>query len=168
MKQACNENGKLEMAITEQVTYGHAEDKTLAAEVEASLESSLGVEVAGVSASATASVSTSVSKSLGKSWNFEKSGSKAVTIACDYYENDVKFNGGCMWQVKVTMRNIKYSEDLEWTPKIIKCTRDETPPECPPFFKCDGRCTECVPLREEPKKLRLKNKSQLGQKIRNL
>ena len=162
MKQACNENGKLEMAITEQVTYGHAEDKTLAAEVGASLESSLGVEVAGVSASATASVSTSVSKSLGKSWNFEKSGSKAVTIACDYYEND------CMWQVKVTMRNIKYSEDLEWIPKIIKCTRDETPPECPPFFKCDGRCTECVPLREEPKKLRLKNKSQLGQKIRNL
>ena len=156
------------MAITEQVTYGHAKEETLGAEVGASLESSVGVEFAGVSATVTASVSTSVSKSLGKSWNFEKSASKAVTIACDYYENDVKFNGGCMWQVKVTMRNIKYSEDLEWTPKIIKCTRDETPPECPPFFKCDGRCTECVPLREEPKKLRLKNKSQLGQKIRNL
>ena len=159
LKQACNENGKLEMAITEQVTYGHTHDKTFAAEVGASLESSVGVEVAGVSASVTASVSTSVSKSLGKSWNFGKSASKAVTIACDYYENEEKFKGGCMWQVKVTMRNIKYSTDLEWVPKIIKCTNDETPPKCPPFFKCDETCSKCIPLRKDSAKARLKNES---------
>ena len=156
------------MAITEQVAYGHAQEETLGAEVGASLESSVGVEVGGVFASVTASISTSVSKSLGKSLNFQKSASKAVTTACDYYENDVKFNGGCMWQVKVTMRNIKYSEDLEWIPKIIKCTNDETPPKCPPFFKCDWTCTECIHLREEPTKARLKNKSILRRNIQNL
>ena len=156
------------MAITEQVTYGHAKEETLGAEVGASLESCVGVEVAGVSASVTTSVSTSVSKSLGKSWNFGKSASKAVTIACDYYENDEKFNGGCMWQVKVTMRNTKYSEDLEWLPKIIKCTNDETPPKCPPFFKYDTTSTKCIPLREEPTKARFKNKSNLKRKIQNL
>ena len=148
VKQACNENGKLEMAITEQVTYGHANENSFGSEVGASLEASVGVEFAGVSASVTAGFSTSISQSLAQTWSRDLSNSKAVTIACDYYENDEKFKGGCMWQVKVTMRNLKYSENMVWKPKIIKCTSDETPPRCPPFYKCENRhCTNCIPLR---------------------
>ena len=149
VKQACNENGKLEMAITEEVSYGHSDEESFGSEVGASLEASIGVEFSGVSASVTAGLSTSVSQSLAQTWSSDVSNSKAVTIACDYYENDVKFNGGCMWQVKVTMRNLKYSENMVWIPKIIKCTSDETPPRCPPFYKCeDKNCINCIPLRQ--------------------
>ena len=153
VKQACNENGKLEMAITGQVAYGHANENSFGSEVGASLEASVGVEFAGASASVAAGFSTSISQSLAQTWSRDLSNSKAVTIACDYYENDEKFKGGCMWQVKVTMRNLKYSENMVWKPKIIKCTSDETPPRCPPFYKCNNKhCTNCIPLRRVTRK----------------
>ena len=153
VKQACNENGKLEMAITEQVAYGHANENSFGSEVGASLEASVGVEFAGASASVAAGFSTSISQSLAQTWSRDLSNSKAVIIACDYYENDEKFKGGCMWQVKVTMRNLKYSENMVWKPKIIKCTSDETPPRCPPFYKCNNKhCTNCIPLRRVTRK----------------
>ena len=52
-----------------------------------------------------------------------------------------------MWQLQVTTKQTTNDDILKWAPHIVKCTRRNTAPTCPPFTKCGNEeCTQCEDL----------------------
>eukprot|EP00794_Sanderia_malayensis_P019736 gene19736-21678_t len=106
---------------------------------------------AGVSF-ATVKTSTSVSASLSAAWTSSSTETKTTTLSCDNYSNGDPFDNGCMWQLEVKMENTVSKKELSWKPQIVKCTRRQVEPQCPPFTKCtDDDCTGCEETNEKRK-----------------
>jgi hypothetical protein len=133
----CNENGEVTQAISNTITYSSTISESTAIEIGLAIE-------AGYSFGS-ATVSTTFSYSLTSEWSESQESSEEVTFTCQVFDNGEPFTGGCMWQLRVTTEQTTNDDELVWKPQIVKCTRGNTAPTCPPFTKCqDTACTMCV------------------------
>jgi len=138
VKVGCNQNGKLSLEIANEVSYTHAEEMNVGAEVSLSFE-------AGVVFLGGSEISTTLSTSLTDSWEQGRERTTKILMGCEINEDGTPFTGGCLWQMKVEMKDFKYGEKFEWLPQNVVCTRDESPPKCPPFNKCaNSECSKCI------------------------
>eukprot|EP00794_Sanderia_malayensis_P018562 gene18562-biopygen15643 len=141
---ACNTNGKVSHEVSNEVTYSKTIDTTITRTVSAEMEA--GVSFAKVK------TSVSVSASLSMAWTSSSTETKTTTLSCENYSNGDPFEKGCMWQLEVKMENTVNKKKLSWKPQIVKCTRRQVEPQCPPFTKCaDDDCTGCEETNEKRK-----------------
>eukprot|EP00794_Sanderia_malayensis_P018559 gene18559-biopygen15638 len=141
---ACNQNGKVTHAISNSVSYSRT--------ITASVTVTVGAEMEAGVVFAKAKTSISVSASLASAWTSSSTETKKTTLSCDNYSNGDAFTGGCMWQLELKMKEAVSQEELAWKPQIVKCTRRQVEPQCPPFTKCiDKDCTGCEEINERRK-----------------
>jgi hypothetical protein len=133
----CNENGVVTQTISNTIGYSKTISESTAIEI--------GAEIEAGYAFGSVTVSTTVSQSLSVEWTESQETSKEITFACEFYDNGQQFEGGCMWQLKLTTEQTTNADDeLVWTPQIVRCTSDHTAPTCPPFTRCqDKACKMC-------------------------
>ena len=135
----CNQNGKVTQEISNEISYSTTESETSTVEITAAIEA--GTLFGSVSLSA------STSYSLSKEWTRSQSQTRAITFTCENYDSGKPFVRGCMWQLEVTTKERHAENEMRWTPQIVKCTRNQEQPKCPPFTRCmDEDCTRCEEL----------------------
>lgn len=129
IKRACNEEGKMEIEIADEMKVMEGEVKKYEVQIKAGLQ--VGIKKGEVK------FKTAVSNS----WEESKMRGTTMKMSCDYDEEGKTFYGGCLWQVQVSMENwATPKRSFEWTPRIITCTKTDKPPTCPPF----STPAECV------------------------
>lgn len=134
----CNMNGPITHTITNEVNYAHGISVEESQEISNTFKA--GCNFLGSSMTATASFS------MAANWEASYSSSVSNEFACQHYDSGEQFTDGCMWQLQVeTSKTVGSDGPLVWNPQIIRCTKNEIAPQCPPFTKCsDASCTKCV------------------------
>ena len=141
----CNQNGKVSQQISDTISYSSSISQSTSLEISSTIEA----DVVFGSVSVTATVSTT----LAMKWERSQTKTREVTFSCDRYDDGKPFTGGCMWQLKLTTREATKADVLSWTPMIIKCTKGNKKPHCPPFTRCaDDECLLCEEMPGTRKK----------------
>ena len=135
----CNQNGKVTQEISNQISYSTTKSESAAVEIASAIETkTLFGDV---------SLSASAAYSLSKEWTRSQSQTTKITFTCENYDSGKPFVRGCMWQLEVTTKEQHAENEMRWTPQIVKCTRNQEQPKCPPFTRClDEDCTQCEEL----------------------
>ena len=135
----CNQNGKVTQEISNQISYSTTKSESAAVEIASAIETkTLFGDV---------SLSASAAYSLSKEWTRSQSQTTKITFTCENYDSGKPFVRGCMWQLEVTTKEQHAENEMTWTPQIVKCTRNQEEPKCPPFTRClDEDCTKCEEL----------------------
>jgi len=135
----CNENGRIELEISNSVSYENSVTEEVAFQVETSIEESLIFE--------TVTTSTSVSTAVASTWSHSYSETEKISVYCDNYLSGEPFKGGCMWQLSLETYDLK-NRRLQWiSSSITRCTKGFERPVCPPFTKCqDDTCENCIDM----------------------
>jgi len=139
--KGCDTSGTLEYSVEVGVTQGSSHDLSKETAWE------IGVEIDTGFILAESSVSASYSGSVSNTWatSSESSTTESITMSCDYNDDGTDFTGGCMWQFNMEVASTVGDDSVEWNAPIVKCTRDNIAPICPPFYYCaDDACNTCT------------------------
>jgi hypothetical protein len=141
----CNQNGKISHAVSNTVSYSSSISRSMSVEVGDAIEAE--VIFGGVP------VTTTVSNTLLMEWERRQSQTGTVTFTCNHYDTGKPFTGGCMWKLKLDTKKATNRAVLSWSPMMVKCTRGNRKPRCPPFTKCaDDDCQRCQKMPGARKK----------------
>ncbi|CAB4042369.1 Hypothetical predicted protein [Paramuricea clavata] len=143
----CNQNGKVTHAISNTIKYTKKITKSIENSVSSAIEA--GVTFGGATASASLKITrtTTVATSLANAWENSQSGTRKTTFTCQNYDTGKPFIRGCMWQLRLTIKETTKNDLLTWSPQIVKCTSNHQEPKCSPFTICkDDACTMCENL----------------------